>query len=52
MTWPHNSGVTTLVGILDEGKAIATAKNISLDTTYEKPNLVRVINAEDYGNDN
>ena len=38
------------IGILDEGKAVATAKNISLDVTYEKPDLVRMINAEDYQN--
>ncbi len=40
------------IGILDEGKAVATAKNISLDVTYEKPDLVRMINADDYGKDN
>lgn len=38
------------IGLLDEGKAVAVAKNIALDTSFEKPDLVRVINAEDYGN--
>lgn len=31
------------IGIMDEGKAVSVAKNISLDTTYEKPQLVRTI---------
>jgi hypothetical protein len=31
------------LGILDEGKAISVAKNIALDTTYEKPQLVRTL---------
>lgn len=31
------------IGILDQGKAVATARNIALDITYEKPMLVRTI---------
>lgn len=31
------------IGILDEGKAVTVAKNISLDTSYPKPDLVRTI---------
>jgi len=36
------------LGILDEGKAVSVAKNIALDTTYEKPLLVRTIDASTY----
>ena len=40
------------IGILDQGKAVATARNIALDVTYEKPMLVRTINESDYASDN
>jgi len=36
------------IGILDEGRAVATAKNIALDVTYEKPDLMRTIDASNY----
>jgi uncharacterized protein YciU (UPF0263 family) len=36
------------IGILDEGRAVATAKNIALDVTYEKPDLTRTIDASNY----
>lgn len=38
------------IGILDQGKAVAVARNIALDVTYEKPMLVRTIDAASYGN--
>lgn len=38
------------VGVLDEGRAVTVAKNVALDTSYPKPNLVRTISAEDYEN--
>lgn len=37
------------IGVLDEGKAVAVAKSVSLDTSYEKPQLVRMIDSADYG---
>ena len=40
------------IGILDQGKAVATARNIALDVTYEKPMLVRTINESDYASGN
>ena len=36
------------VGVLDEGRAVTVAKNVALDTSYPKPDLVRTISAENY----
>lgn len=34
------------IGILHEGKGIVVARNIKLDTTYPKPQVVRVLNVQ------
>lgn len=36
------------IGIYDEGKAVTVAKNISLDTSYPKPEIIRTIKVADY----
>ena len=36
------------IGILNEGLGVSVAKNIALDTTYEKPTLVRTIDENNY----
>lgn len=38
------------IGILDQGKAVATARGVSLDVSYEKPTLIRTIDEGDFGN--
>ena len=40
-------GVTIAIGVLDNGKAVTTARNISLDTSYPKPDLIRTIKVGD-----
>lgn len=37
--------------VMDEGKAVTVAKNVSLDTSYAKPELIRTIKVADYSNE-
>jgi len=36
-------------GVLDQGKAVAVARNITLDVSHSKPELIRTIDNEDFG---
>lgn len=38
------------IGILDSGKAVASARGVSLDVSYEKPTLIRTMDEADFGN--